>query len=44
MKPVARGASGVPPPIKMIIAETTPTATETHARTLKILEPIPRNL
>jgi|TARA_Y100000031_G_scaffold151642_1_gene193302 hypothetical protein len=43
-KPVERGASGVPPPIKIISAETTPTAREIQANTLNIFEASPRNL
>ncbi len=43
-KPVDRGASGVPPPTNITIAEITPTTTETHARTLKIMALVPKNL
>jgi len=42
--PVVRGASGVPPPINMTRDEIIPKASEIHARTLKIVAAIPRNL
>jgi len=44
IKPVALGASGVPPPTNITIAEITPTATETHDNTLKIVELSFKNL
>ncbi len=39
-----RGASGVPPPMNIITAEITPITTDTQAKTLNIMELIPKNL